>query len=262
MTTLWVELLTGLHEAPAWGRWLSVVLACGVLAALAGAVTRVPALGRIGPLLPATMMPTLGALFALFSSFLASDVFEREERAHQAMHEEALALSRIVGLADSLPDREAAVVRGAVTIYLDQLLRDEWTAMQAADYGGRTQAALDALRGGIADLQGVDGAVKAALLGAADAVADRRGYRLYVALTYITPEKWLAVGALGALTLLVIALCTVAQPRVQALGLTLFALAMGIAMALIIEYDQPFSGSTALDPWMFEMLSGRLRGGS
>lgn len=256
----WGDLLNLYHDLPAGLRWSVVLGFCILFGGLTVSLARLPRVADAGRPMPPTIMPALGAVFALYASFLAHDVYDARNITHTSMQHEAVALNRIVALSQALPRAEAEAVRGDVLAYLDRVIGHEWPRMRDRQASAEAQQRLDSLLTRIARLEGADSAVKSLLLHSAQEITDHRGERLFIAMTYIAPEKWLGVMLLGVLAMTSIAMCTVSHRSTQVAAVGLFVLVMSTALTLIVEFDQPLSGRTMIEPWMFEDLLASLTG--
>ena len=76
-----------------------------------------------------SMLPPLGAIFALFIAFTAVQVWSDNDRASVAVSREASALRAVVFLASIFPAEPEARLRGLIHRYIEEVAIQEWPIM-------------------------------------------------------------------------------------------------------------------------------------
>lgn len=201
--------------------------------------------GVVAPFFGAT-----GILFALLTSFLASDIGDRNRQAWRAVHTEASAATSLATLSiASVADM--AAIRAALRTYLQSAVVDEWPSM--TDRGGspKTEAAQAALLSEVSDpkIAGVAGqAVHNALLATVLRMSDARADRLALASDHTNDLKWATVLILGVLTQFALGLVHLERARAKLAAITVFTIAAVITLGLIAIQEQPFDGPISISP--------------
>ena len=187
-------------------------------------------------------------MFGLSFGFLATEVAQRNRLAWQAVVSEGNALATVNALAGENPTlTEAARSYAAAAI-------GEWPAMARGGADPKAVAALARLLSAAADpvVSGQRGsAVQAAVLTAASGrVAAARGDRLAIAADHTHSLKWLGVLCLGFLTQVGLLLVHLDKPRAMMAALSVFSIAMVVALGLVAMQELPFSGAIQVPPML------------
>jgi hypothetical protein len=190
--------------------------------------------GVVGP-----YFSSVAILFALFSSLLAAELWQRQNKEDVLFHVEMNGLQSMLHIADSL-DADAAVVRNAVRLYLDP-----------AAHGGRrpsgAQSAGEALQR-LYRLAADPGTFKentvvnAAFLTSLDAVRSAREDRTALHKAHVSPSKFFTLLLFGLLTQIAIAFCHAGNPRALAASVMLFSIAFSAAIGILALLDDPYQG--------------------
>jgi hypothetical protein len=130
-------------------------------------------------------------------------------------------------------------------------LQDEWPKMSDNGRSAKTEVAFGNLLRQIADpkvARESGDAVHTALLDAASRAGQARSQRIAISTNATNTVKWVSVLLLAAITQLSIGLAHVERPRAQITALTLFTLAMVVALGFMAIQEWPFSGAAQVKP--------------
>ncbi|MGB3835819.1 hypothetical protein [Castellaniella sp.] len=213
---------------------------------------------RRGTAMVNTMLSGILLPAGLVIAFVASDVWQQENRGRIAVEQEAIAVSDTLRVAQHLPPGLLDQATGLVSDYIREVVEQEWPLMGNGQSSAKAESLLDALEQTSVQVD----------VAAADAGPERTGWRLaamdlrhytqeiekarnqrlLVASGKVVATKWIAV-----LVLLFVAACVICelhapQRRAMVLALILFSLGFGATLYLIASYDRPFTGSTIIQP--------------
>lgn len=219
---------------------------------------------------PATVMPmrrvegvvapffgTVGVLFAFLTGFLANDITDRNRQAARAVQSEAAELRNIYAVSHASVS-DMASLRSVVAKYVAALVDDEWPAMAQDQKADSPGPAYDALLRVVSDpqiAQTAGGAVQTALLNAAVGAGSARSERLALASDRTIDAKWILVLILGVVTQISIGLVHLKKVGAQITALTVFSIAVVIALGLIGLQERPFSGDIRVEPGPLAVLT-------
>ena len=236
---------------------LAIVL-CLVVAIVAGVifviVTRLAAGGHAATFSAVSpgMLPPMALVFGLVIGFLAAEVWSAHSSAQQAVDREASALRSVdLLIGDFTPaDRQRmdVLIRG----YIDDVIAREWPAM--ADQDATLLVVPSQMAAALALAlhlpTGDSGQVVAQreIVVALQAALDARRQRIIISDSSVNAAKWLAVFALGVLTLISVAFVHCANRATAAIAITLFACAIAVSMVMISVQDRPFAGPFRVEP--------------
>jgi hypothetical protein len=236
-----------------WGIFLGLLALYGASGAIIHWACYRPAwrnqvLGFSGVVAPFFVAPAI--IFALLTSFLANDVWERDRVASRAILEERDGLSTINELS-RLTGPAMPKLRAAVRDYATSVLRDEWHSMQDARESPVTVQALDLLLHATADpamAQQGGAALQNALLSATLRVAAARSTRFALSSHEIDQYKWASVLILAILAQTGVAVVHLERQKAQVLALGIFTASAITALGLIAVCEEPYHGSHQVSP--------------
>lgn len=190
--------------------------------------------------------------FGLLISFNAVWLWDRNERVHGAVVDEAAALSAIIDEAEDLPSAERAKVLACVEEYARHLVETEWPtlALSATDRGRPPQ--LVALRGAVraTEVEELKDQWKAA--------DDARDLRVRDGLRFMAPPRWGVVVILATLLLVSIGALHGESRRGRVVAMTLVTLAISACFGVIAVQARPFAGAFRIEPTELRGVLGRL----
>ena len=196
----------------------------------------------------------IGLLFGLLTGFLANDIADRNRQAARSVLAESDAVQAVQTLSIASVS-DMANIRAALHIYVLSMVGDEWPHMVDDGRSAKTEAAFVNLLREVSDptiAKESGQAVHSALLTAVARIGSARSDRLALSVNRTTAIKWLTVLILGVLTQIAIGLVHLERPRAQLAALTLFSLAVVVALGLIAAQELPFSGPVQLSPAQFQ----------
>lgn len=187
-----------------------------------------------------------GTLFVLSVTFLASNVWQTEERAKEYVAAEARSIREIRIYLEPVAGETRETILKALNGYTGAVAA-EWQTM--ADDGGSVGAetSLATIYGGVLRT-GIDPLLQQRTLAALDNLALARQGRLNIAQEYLSSSKWTAVLLLGLFLLIAIGVCHAHAPAGRATALALMSFAIALSLFVILAHDRPFVGYLALSP--------------
>ena len=181
--------------------------------------------------------------FGLLISFNAVWIWDRSERVHAAVVDEAIALNSIVSDAELLED---AALRDAlcagVGAYAKHLIEVEWPTLSDSSAQRSRPAEFRALT--VLVRKTNDDHMRDALNTAEEA----RDLRIRDGLAHMSPPRWGVVVMLGLLLLVSIGALHGESRRGRILALTLVTLAISFCFAVLLVHARPFVGAEAIRP--------------
>jgi hypothetical protein len=237
--------------------WLAVVVfafifAVGAMISLLA--TRVAA-GERGLVLNEVspgLLPPMALVFGLLVGFLAAQVWSDGATARGAVSREASALRATVLLSSAFPGRDESRMRVLIRRQIEDAVSREWPEM------ARQQATIRAVPAPLAAALHLaltlparkPGQVEAQreIVSSLEDAFDARRQRILISQSSVNGAKWAAVLALGILTLLAIACVHSASRLATAIGVALFAAAIGVCVLVIAVQDRPFDGPFRISP--------------
>ncbi|MGY8684034.1 hypothetical protein Q2941_40655 [Bradyrhizobium sp. UFLA05-153] len=193
---------------------------------------------------------TVGVLFAFLTGFLANDITDRNRQATRAVQSEAAELRNIYAVSIASAS-DMGSLRSVLAKYVAALVDDEWPAMAQDQEANSVKSAYDALLREVSDpriAQTAGGAVQTALLNAAVRAGSARSERLALASDRTFDAKWILVLILGVVTQISIGLVHLKKAGAQITALSVFSIAVVMALGLIGLQERPFSGDIRVEP--------------
>ncbi|HEY7232248.1 MAG TPA: hypothetical protein VH558_17975 [Pseudolabrys sp.] len=198
----------------------------------------------------APFFTSVGLLFALLTSFLASDVGDRNRQAARAVQTEATELRNVYALSVAAAS-DMGAIRAAWSDYVRAVIADDWPAMERGEDAASVNAAYDSLLHEVSDpkiTSEAGAAVHVALLNTAIRIGTARSERLAIAADHTNEIKWAMVLLLGALTQVSIGLVHLRNCRANIAALAVFSVATVVALGLIGLQEHPFAGDVRVWP--------------
>lgn len=189
------------------------------------------------------VVAVVGILFALYTTFFASDIWNVRDRAQTAIVQEAQALRGLFRLAEQQPPVIGAPVLVAIRNYAQLTTEVEWPLLA---HGQTNRQVLDGWRRLLGSVlaepaaKGLPTSVHAMMLQEVERVQAARHQRLAQSQKHGDPLKWFAVACLGALTMLTIALVHLDNWRTQSIALLIYASAISISFTAAYLQRSPF----------------------
>lgn len=206
---------------------------------LAGRRSELSALRDLSPVI----QTICGTLFVLAVSFLASGVWQTEDRAKDFVNAEARSLRTLKVLAAPLPDAVETELSTALKAYASNV-EAEWEAMELEGGSPDAEAALDRLLMLASSNQANTGLILSEL----EAVSKARQGRLNIAQEFVSAGKWSVVLSLSALLLVVVGLCHAHAAHARLIAMGLVSIAAALSLFVILAHDRPFQGVYGIRP--------------
>lgn len=186
----------------------------------------------------------VGILFALYTTFFASDIWNIRDRAQTAIQQEAEALRGLLLLAEQQPPAIGEPITAAIRDYVQMTIQVEWPLLARGEPPDRRT--LDTwrqlLRAVLAEpvTRTLSTSVHTVMLQALERAQAARYQRLVQSQRHGDPLKWFAVACLGAFTLLTIALVHPDNRRTQLAALLIYSAAISVSFAAAYLQRSPF----------------------
>ena len=185
----------------------------------------------------------VATLFALFLSFLAVDIWTQQRTALDAASKEVLALMRLSELMEpaSLNAPQAGLV---LVAYRSAVSTDEWGTHFNHQASPRAAMALRELRMQAVRLsrEGAPAPIVAQWFKAVDDLEDARFRRLFIGSDHTDNNQWWVVLVLAFFTYLMIAASHLDKPPAGRLVLSLFSIAITLALWQLAMHTNPYNG--------------------
>lgn len=189
------------------------------------------------------VVAVVGILFALYTTFFASDIWNIRDRAQTAVLQEADALRSLFRLAEQQTPEIGKPILAALRHYARLTTEVEWPLLAQ---GKSSEQVLDSWRSllGVVlakpTVQGVPVSVHLLVVQEAGRVQTARHQRLAQSQKHGDPLKWFAVACLGTLTMLTIVLVHLDHWRTQGIALLIYASAISISFTAAYLQRSPF----------------------
>ncbi len=210
-----------------------------------------PKLLPVGP----AFMP-VAAIFALFLTFLAVDIWAQQRQASDAAMKEQVSMQRLRDLA-SPAGLNAAASLPIMERYTQAVATQEW----AFDYNRHpSPIAAEALR----DLRfyvlrlnatGAPPALVNEWLSSVQSLEDARFRRLFIGDDHTDNNQWAVVLLLALFTHLIIAAAHIDRPPAGRLALVVFSLAATLALWQLAMHTNPYAGGITRIEMPFKVLA-------
>lgn len=238
--------MTSTHELTYIG-----LLVLGILAtfATAGGLLWLSSFSRYAPRFRALnhfspqVMAVVGILFALYTTFFASDIWAIRDRAQTAVLQEANALRSLFRLAEQQPLEIGQPILKALRDYARLTTEVEWPLLAQGVSSeavlARWQRLLEVVLAE-STVRVAPASVHGVMVREVQRIQTARYQRLAQSQKHGDPLKWFAVACLGALTLLTIVLVHLEYWRTQAVALLIYASAISISFTAAYLQRSPF----------------------
>jgi len=189
------------------------------------------------------VVAVVGILFALYTTFFASDIWSVRDRAQTAIVQEAQALRGLFRLAEQQPPVIGAPMLAAIRDYARLTVEVEWPLLAQ---GQTSRQVLDGWRRLLGSVlaepaaKGLPTSVHTVMLQEVERVQAARHQRLAQSQKHGDPLKWFAVACLGALTMLTMVLVHLDHWRTQLAALLIYASAISISFTAAYLQRSPF----------------------
>ncbi len=201
---------------------------------------------------PILALPAI--LFALFTTALASEIWERRHQASEALMRETASVRSLMLLSTQLGPRSAPLER-AVRAYVDAVLQREWVAMVRSDHTRKESALpeLEALDETVSRL-GSDAQMSRytvlRLHEALETLRVSRLQRLAMAHQPMSTSKWVSCMTLGILTLLTVGVLHAHRRRALGVSLALTGACVVMTLQMLSWHRAAYAGASAVSSSM------------
>ncbi len=185
----------------------------------------------------------VGILFALYTTFFASDIWNIRDRAQTAILQEAEALRGLFRLAEQQPPAIGAPIIAALRNHARVTVQIEWPLLAQDQLSEQALESWQRLLGAVLAepaMKGLSNSVHTVMLQDVERVQITRYQRLAQSQKHGDALKWFAVACLGALTMLTITLVHLDHWRTQLAALLIYAAAISISFTAAYLQRSPF----------------------
>jgi hypothetical protein len=189
-------------------------------------------------------------LFSLTVALLATSIWENYNAANKSIRNEALGLTTIIDLAETIPALKNSGLIESAKGYTRSIIEDEWKTLSAhGKPAAYSKKQFEALRSNV--FQAVDSlnnnAESKALMNAIQTVNDGRKARLSFVSFDVHPIRWCAIIVLAILTQMVVSLVHISKPKVLPLALGICTTTLLIPICTIaLTLSSPYIGMISL----------------
>lgn len=201
--------------------------------------------GVVGPFFVSAVL-----IFGLLHSFVAREIWQRNDDAAQVVRAEGDALRALTHLIPQ-SDPATARIQDLIRAYAQSVVTDEWPLMRRGKGGDASEAAFASLLGAViaAPVAGNHSpAVQRARLDMVLKLHTLRGTRLAIAGDTTDEIKWATLLILGVVAQIAIAAVHLETPRPQIAALVIFSTAAIIALGFVAIQERPFAPPLAVSP--------------
>ena len=198
---------------------------------------------------------SVAILFALFSTFLGADIWNRVRHSDQSLEHETAALQSLRQIAITQGDNGVRVEQ-SLNNYIETSLAEEW----ASDDRGRSAVVDKALERLVTDILNPQlstddhRTAQGAMLESYRDIRRARAERLHVAGSHSDPYKWAAVVMLGLLTQVAIALVHFENRKAQSAALLVFTMAFCVTLTALAAHESPLADLELISPEPMQRL--------
>jgi hypothetical protein len=200
----------------------------------------------------AGILSPLGTTFGLLVGFLAVEVWNDSQRAHEAVMREASALRTAVILASNLSTQAEARIDALIARHINETGTREWQAMayQRATISSVSAALGEALRVTLAELPKTEGSTigQRELVRSLEEALDARRQRIMISQLSINWVKWSALAIQALLLVITIGMVQCEHRDTAAIAMGIFATAFATSALLIAAHAHPFTGQVSVKP--------------
>jgi hypothetical protein len=192
--------------------------------------------GVVGP-----YFASVALLFAVFSSLLAAELWQRQSREDALFRSEVNGLKSMLHIAGTL-DSGAPEIRNAVKSYLEQAAYSAGPGLRTAGGEHYSDNALQWLYRLASDPKtfGGDAVANTAFFNSLEVVRSSREERAELHKARVAPKKFFILVLFGLLTQIAIAFCHAGNPRALGASVMLFSIAFSAAIAVLSLLDDPY----------------------
>ena len=199
-----------------------------------------------------SILPPLGALFALFVVFTAVQVWNDNDRASAAVIREASALRAVVILASIFPGAPEAHLRDLIHRYIEEVAAHEWPMMaqRTATLKITPRPLAEALQLTLAlptSTQG-EGTAQREIAVALENALEARRQRIIVSQSQVNFVKWLCLFVQAICVLLAVAVVHSDNRLASTITMGIFATGVAASVLLIAAHDRPFTRQISQQP--------------
>lgn len=201
------------------------------------------------------MFAAIATVYGVLLAFSVLVVWQTFEETQVTVEQEVNALVDMYRVAQELPAPYGDQIQAYTEDYVRTVLDDEWATMRHGRASPKTAAALEQLWSAHHQLHAgnsADRALETDLLHALQEVGNQRRIRLLQSRSELPTLLWLVLIGGGVITLGFALFFRAPNARAHLLMTAMFAGLVAFILLLILELDNPFSGSPRIQPHAFE----------
>lgn len=197
----------------------------------------------------APFVSAIVVILGILTGFLASDVWDRNQRAAATVRGEGANLISLHALAATLGAPHVAIDR-AIRAYAAAVIGKEWPRMENGEASPDAEAAQDELLQTVAqsDVALGDAALGRLLLETAMKVREARGNRLAVSSDFSENFKWASVLLMALMAQISVAAVHLDSARAQVAAMVIFTASIVLVIGLIAAHEGPFQPPLGISP--------------
>lgn len=210
--------------------------------------TRTWALTFEGVVPPFLGLPAI--LFSLTVALLATSIWENYNMANKSVRNEALGLTTIIDLAQTIPALKNSNLVLSAKAYTHSIIANEWQTLSAhGKPAAYSKKQFEVLRSNVFQAVNLlnNNAESKALMNAIQIVNDGRKARLSFVTFDVHPIRWYAIIALAILTQIAVALVHIAKPKALLIASGICTVTVLIPICTIaLTLSSPYVGMIAI----------------
>jgi hypothetical protein len=214
--------------------------------------------GVVGPFFVSAVL-----IFGLLHSFIAREIWQRNDEAAQVVRAEGDALRALSHLVPE-SDPAAARIQDLIRAYAKSVIAVEWPQMRQGKGGVGSETEFARLLSAVVDTpvsRSNTPAVQRARIDLVLKLHTLRGTRLAIAGDTTDEIKWATLLILGVVAQVAIAAVHLETPRPQIAALVIFTMAAIIALGFVAIQERPFAPPLAVSPEPLEEVVHEIHAG-
>lgn len=211
------------------------------------------------------LISSIALMFGLFSAFLANDIWGANQAAKLAVVQEADGIRSILRYGEALTPDEAELLRTRLIAYVDNVLANEWPAMQEGRSDPASSQKLNNLAKAVFPIISANEsklALNQKLLEAFQQINSGWQTRTRIAVLRQTTVKWQGVILFALLTQIAIGVVHIRRPYGMVVAQVIFGLAFALTTVILFINEFPFSSLAPVSPEPFKDVLQTLQASS
>ncbi|MCA0314972.1 MAG: DUF4239 domain-containing protein [Candidatus Melainabacteria bacterium] len=202
------------------------------------------------------LLSVVGTLYAVLLGFVVVDTMQHAQDLRVLVDQEASGLANIYLLANGLPEPKREKLKGLCVRYADEIVSEEWKAMEKGGYSVKAFSSVWAIWKEITSIKPGEEDEKALhqeLISQVCEMTQNRRTRIISAAHGVSPLLWVVLIVGGSFTVIFTYFFAVEHLKAQVIMTILVALTLALNIFLVFVFSSPFSGDFAVKPDSFRL---------